>query len=135
MEPVIQQIRKALLMSLLTLASVTQAQTTEPGDPVANERSFDVGMYLGKQWKLNLRLATHRPARIMITLKDPHNGVLYRELLKKRKIKYWREFNFNGAAAGAYQFEISDGRNTIVRRVDVVDLPAVASQRYITYNP
>lgn len=134
MKTIARQSLNALLVSLLTLASPTLAQTTEPGDSVPRERSFDVGMYLGKQWNINLTLAARQPERIMITLKDPSNTVLYRESLKKRQTKYWRGFNFDGVAAGTYQFEISDGRQTIVRRIEVVDMPAVEAQRYITYN-
>ena len=111
------------------------AAPTEPGDSVTHENSFDVGMYLGENWKVNLRLAIRRPERITITVKDPGNTVLYRELLRKTTRRYWRKFDFKGSQPGVYQFEISDGCQTIVRQVEVVDMPAIESQRYITHGP
>lgn len=125
-----------LLLSLLTAASVINAQATgtEPGDSVTKEHTFDVGMYLSSDRKINLRLAIHRPERIIITVKDASNTVLYREYLRKGPASYWRKFDFKESEPGVYQFEIRDGQQTIVRRVEIVDIPPVEAQRYITYD-
>lgn len=133
----LRQILNVLLLTLLTTATAINAQaiTTGPGDSVAKERSFEIGMYLGADLKLNLRLAVRRPERVLITLKDASNTVLYREYLKKKPASYWRKFDFGESESGTYQLEIRDGRQTITRRVEVVDLPAVESQRYLTYGP
>lgn len=127
----------ALLVSLLLTATGSSAQAinAEPGDPVANETAFNVSLYMGPQWKLNLMMAISRPARITITIKNPANAVLYREIVRKGARRYWRKFNFEGSGPGAYVVEISDGRQTIARRVEIVDIPAVDSQRYIIYGP
>lgn len=125
-----------LLVSLLIAGSGINAQATgtEPGDSVTNESSFDVSLYMGPQWKLNLMLAIRRPGRVSITLKNAGNTVLYREFLKKRSTRYWRKFNFEGSAAGVYRFEISDGQKIIVRQVEIVDMPTVDAQRYMVYG-
>lgn len=137
MKTLAQQFRNALLVSLLTVASGINAQSidTEPGDPVAKERSFDIGMYIGAQRKINLMLNVNRPERIIITMRDANNTVLYREYLKKGPAKYWRKFDFEGSESGVYEFEVRTGRQTIKRRVEVVDIPAIEPQRYITYGP
>lgn len=137
MKTLAQQFRNALLVSLLTVTSVINAQAidTEPGDSVTKERSFAIGMDLGANWKVNLRVEIHQPERVIITMKDANNTVLYREYLKKGPAKHWRKFDFMGAESGVYEFEVRTGRQTIKRRVEVVDIPAIEPQRYITYGP
>ena len=129
----------ALLVSLLLTTAVSRAlaTSTEPGDTVANETSFGVNMYLGPQWKLNLMMAISRPARVTIVIRDPNNTVLYREIVSRgpRPRGYWRKFDFEGSEPGGYVVEISDGRQTVTRRIEIVNLPAVDSQRYIVYGP
>lgn len=132
-----RQIMNILLLSLLTTATVINAQATgtEPGDSVTNERSFEVGMSMGPDWKINLRLGINQAKRIIITVKDANNTVLYREHLKKGPASYWWKFDFKDSEPGVYQFEIRDGQQTIRRQVEVVNVPAVDQQRYITYGP
>lgn len=131
----IRQIRNALLVSLLLATSVLQAQVTTSGNSVTASNSFAVGMYMGPQWKINLLLDFDRPERIVITLKDAANTVLYEERIKRPPTSYWRKFDFEQSEPGIYQFEISDGRQTVIRRVEIVAMPTVEAQRYITYGP
>ena len=127
----------ALLMSLLLISAVSNAQvaSNESGNLVPNDRSFDVAMYMESPWTVNLMLTFHQPKRIIVTLKDTQHTVLYQEHLKKASTIYRRKFKFDESESGVYLLEISDGNQTIVRRVEVVDIPAVKSQRYITYGP
>ena len=131
----IQQIRNALLMSLLMTTSAIQAQVTTTGESVTVSNSFAVNMYMGPKWKINLLLDFNRPERIIIRLRNAGNVVLYEEKLRRPPTSYWRKFDFEQSEPGQYQFEISDGRQTVVRRVDVVAIPTVEAQRYITYGP
>ena len=130
-------IMNVLLTGLLLTASGINAKATgiEPGDSVTTKSSFDVGLFMGPQWRLNLMLVIHRPGWVSITVKDARNTVLYRELVKKAPTRYRRKFNFEGSEPGVYRLEISDGRNTIVRQVEIVDIPAIDAQRYIVYGP
>lgn len=132
-----QQIRYLLLASLLTTATAINAQTTgtEPTDSLAEERPFAVNMFLGAQMKINLMLTIYRPKRVSITLRDARNTVLYRENMKRDSRGYWRKFDFEESGPGVYLFEISDGRQTVTHRIVVVDVPAIAPQRYIAYGP
>ncbi|MBC8153795.1 MAG: hypothetical protein H7Z72_12865 [Bacteroidetes bacterium] len=107
----------------------------ETGDPVREESSFKVSMHTAPHWKMNLMLAIPGPARITIILKNSNNTVLYREVVKKGSRGYWRRFDFKGSEPGAYQFEITDGRQTATRRVDIVNLPAIDAQQYLIYGP
>lgn len=129
--------RNAHLVSLLLTALVSSAWATQAasGDPVKEGTSFKVNMYPGPQWKMNLMMAISRPARITITVRNPDNTVLYREIIKRGSRRYWRKFDFEGSEPGAYRFEISDGQQTIVRRVEIVSIPVIDAQRYLVYGP
>ena len=112
-----------------------QAPRIEPDDTPAYERPLGISMFMSPDWKLNVMLSTHRAGRIAITLKRADNTVLYREFVTKAPSRYWRKFNFEGSEPGVYRFEISDGQKTVVRQVEIVDIPTIEAQRYIVYGP
>ncbi|WP_093832385.1 hypothetical protein [Spirosoma endophyticum] len=138
MKTTTQHVMNVLLVSLLMAASVINAQaaTLNPDDSTPKEHSFEVGMFMEAEWTVNLMLAIHQPKRIMITLRNEKGVVIYREYLKKSTTNYRRKFKFDKSEveSGVYQFEISDNQQTIVRRVEVVNIPTVESQRYITFD-
>lgn len=137
MKTIARQITNSLMLSILMGISGVSAQATrvEPGDTTAYERPFDISMFMSPDWKLNVMLNVRQAGRVTITLKRADNTVLYQEYVKKASTRYRRRFNFEGSEPGVYQFEISDGQKTIVRRVEVVNIPAVGPQRYMTYGP
>lgn len=137
MKTTTRQITNGLILSILIGLSGVSAQAlrTEPGDTSAYERPFDISMFMSPDWKLNLMLNVRRAGRVTITLKRADDTVLYQENIRKALTRYRRRFNFDGSEPGVYRFEISDGRKTIVRRVEVVNIPAVEPQRYMTYGP
>jgi len=138
MKTTARQVMNVLLVSLLITVSVINAQASDknPGDSTPKERSFEVGMFMESGWTVNLMLAVHQPKRIMITLRDAKGVVLYREYLRKSTRNYRRKFKFDKSEveSGVYQFEVSDNQQTIVRRVEVVNIPTIESQRYITFD-
>lgn len=93
-------------------------------------------MFMESGWTINLMLAVHQPKRILILLKDAKGTILYREYLKRTPVNYRRKFKFDESEieSGVYRFEISDGQQTLVRHVEVVSIPAIEPQRYITYD-
>ena len=136
MKKTAQSTINALVVSLLLITAMSHALVagTEPGDPVAKETSFNVNTYLGPQWKLNLMMDISRPVRIMIIIRNSGNTVLYREIVSKGSRGYWRKFDFEGSEPGTYRLEISDGRQTVTRQIEIVDIPAIDSQRYIVHG-
>ncbi|WP_460973314.1 hypothetical protein [Spirosoma migulaei] len=137
MKTTTQLIMNALLLSLLLVAPALNAQpaTNEPEDSLSKQSSFEVGMFMESNWTINLMLAVHQPKRVLVTLKNDKGALLFRDYLKKIPANYRLKFRFSESDSGVYQFEISDDQQTIVRRVEVVYMPAVKSQRYITYGP
>ena len=129
-------LRITFLLGLLVTSPQLIASADKPDTAgVDKASSLNVGLYMSPQWKINLRLTSRQPGRVIITLKDANNTVLYREYVNRVSIGYWRKFDFEGSEPGVYQFEISNSQQTIVRRVEIVNVPTVESQRYITYGP
>ncbi|MVM31444.1 hypothetical protein GO755_15470 [Spirosoma sp. HMF4905] len=132
-----RQFMNVLLLSILMTAPIINAQATgtAPSDSTTKPNSFEVGLYMGNDWTVNIMLAIYQPKQVVVTLRDANNAILYRDYLKKASKSHHLKFKFNESETGQYQFEISDGRQTIVRKVEVVDMPAIQSQRYIVYGP
>ena len=124
-----------LISSVLASTIFVSAQTVGTVESIPKERSFDVGMYMDARYRINLMLVVRRSNRVSIVVRDAQNDVLYEERVKRTTPGYWRKFSFDESKSGTYTFEISDGRQTIVRRIDVVDTPAVEPQRFVIYGP
>ena len=70
-----------------------------------------------------------------ITLRDAKQTVLYRESFRSASATLRQKFDFEDMRSGSYQLEVSDGKETIRQRIEVVDVPPIDPQRYITYGP
>lgn len=128
------QFVSALLLSLILAAPASSTQIRDSDDQVVKEQSFDMLMYMGRQEQVNLNLLTHQSKQVIITLKDPQHSVVLRKYLRKSSVAYRLKFNFEGSRSGQYQFEVSDGQRTVVRQIEIVDLPAIESHRYLVYH-
>lgn len=124
----------SLLMGLFLVSPGIYAQANDSRNSLTKGPAFNISMYMDAQRKMDLRIDSHQSKRIVVVLKNAKNAVIYREYLKRSPISYWRKFNFDQSESGTYQFEISDDQQTIVRRIEVVDLPVVEPQRYIVYG-
>lgn len=126
-----------LLVSLLLAAPVSLAQAADakPDGSEKRENYFDFCLYSGTSGKVNLNLAIRRSKRVTVTLRNAGNEVVNRNYLKRSPNSYRLKYNFAETKAGVYQFEISDGLYTLIREVEVVDLPPVEPKRYIVYDP
>lgn len=137
MKTAFQQFRNVTLVCLLILVQTGNAQsiTERVEPPQTRASSFEVGTYMGENWTMNLMLAIHQSEGVTLRIRHVDNTVLYQQHLKKSRTVYHHKLNFENCKPGVYQVEISDSRQTIVRRVEVVDMPAIEAQRYITYGP
>lgn len=121
-----------LLMTIVSNVCATQAVSS---DSLKEEAPFRVNVYQTPQWKMNVVVAIHRPARITITVKNPDNTVMHQEMVGRKPGYYRWKFDFEEAQAGTYRFEITNGQQTIVRQVEIVSMPAIEAQRYMVYGP
>lgn len=139
MKRTVNNMIKSLLLSLLTATLTFGGQNlkTEGETPTGKEdagASFVINTYLSTNWKLNLVVQSRQPKRVTVILRGPQNQLLHREFLGRRQNKYWRKFDFEGSEPGVYHFEISDGAKKITRDIEIVDIPRVNEQRYLTVN-
>lgn len=139
MKRTVNNLIKIVLMSLLTVTTTLggpnlQARGKTPTAKEDTEVSFVINTFLSSNWKLNLIVQSQRPKRMTVLLRGPQNQLLHREFLGRRLYKYWRKFDFEGSEPGVYSLEISDGNKKITRHIEIVDVPRVAEQRYLTVN-
>ncbi|GAB2547429.1 hypothetical protein [Spirosoma aerophilum] len=137
MKTLLHHSKQWLLLSLLFATTVATAQATDSQEDNSRlqARTFDVGMFMGADWTINLMLDVHEPKQVSVLLRNARNTVLHQVHLRRVPMKYRLKFKFGESEFGEYQLEISDGQQTIVRRVEVVKTPTIESQRYITYGP
>ncbi|MFC5409306.1 hypothetical protein ACFPMF_08320 [Larkinella bovis] len=130
-----QQIVSTILVSLFLTAATPRVQATDTETGNAAAQSFEVGMYVGISKKLNLAVLVRGTKPVMISLKDSNNRELFRTLRKRSETSHRLRFNFENSVSGVYHIEVSDGQQTVVREVEVVETAPVEAQRYIVYNP
>lgn len=135
MKRTLRQFTNALLVGLVMISATGNAQSIDNGaDSAIGEKPFDVAAYMGANRTINLMLAVYRVKGVTLVLKDAHDTILYELYLKKSPKAYHHKLNFEGCRSGVYQLEISDGQQKVIRRIDVVDIPAIDSQRYVTFT-
>lgn len=134
MKTIKQQIVSALLIGLATSSFSLKAQSVQltGSDPEAS--SVRVGSYVNAEKNLVVLLSSKDSKRLSITLKDPKQNIIYHADLKGSSTTYQQKFNFAEAPSGQYELEVSDGSQTVVQKVKVIDVPAVEAQRFITYD-
>ncbi|GAB3988914.1 hypothetical protein GCM10028807_12610 [Spirosoma daeguense] len=135
MKSVVKTVVNGLIISLILTGSVVRAQAVKPDLEALPERqSFEVGTYMGANQTLNLMLFVLEPKGVTLTVRNTKNDIMHELYLKRSPRAYHQKLNFEGSKPGTYRLEISDGRKTVVRRIEVVDIPAIESQRYVTYS-
>ncbi|WP_420148387.1 hypothetical protein [Spirosoma sp.] len=135
MKSIVRQFMNALILSLLVGGATVHAQSFDSRlSAVDREKSFDVATYMGANRTLNLMIAVRLVKGVTLKLKNAEGTVLHELYLKNSPRAYHHKLNFDGSQAGVYQLEITDGRQIVVRRIEVTDIPAIESQRYITYS-
>ena len=119
-----------LMMSMIGRAqSIDQQITTSVA-----EKPFELGTYMGVNRSINLMLMVNQVPGVTLTIKDADDTTLHELYMKKSPRVYHYKLNFDGSQSGIYTVAISDGRKTIIRRIEVVDIPATEAQRYITFT-
>lgn len=119
------------LMIAAALATVNVAAfAEEPETTTAKKKSFAVGMYQTiNSTKMNLLVEKTGSDKIYVVLKDAKNEVLYAETIAKKDAKYWRKFDMADLKDGNYRFEVSNGKETVVKEI------SLATEKPATYVP
>jgi hypothetical protein len=97
-------------------------------------KSFAVGMYQPvNTMKMNLLVKNDGGQRIHIILKNLNEDILYSENLSKNAGNYSRKFDFIDMENGKYIFEISNGKSTEVKTVNV-ESKKIETAKSISFN-
>ncbi|WP_461042809.1 hypothetical protein [Spirosoma harenae] len=130
-----QQFTLLFSLFLLVIGIAVNAQTTD--QKITREvasKPFEVGTYMGENRTVNVMVMVRQVAGITLKIKSADDELLQELYVKKSPRAYHYKLNFDGTQSGQYKLEISDGQKIEVRRIDVVDVPAVKAQRYITFT-
>ncbi|MBN8824898.1 MULTISPECIES: hypothetical protein [unclassified Spirosoma] len=128
---------KLLVLSfyLIMLSVAGMAQSPDQNIPeTEEEKPYEISAYMGSNRIVNLMVVVRQLKGVTLKVKDPTDTILHELQLKKSPRAYHIKLNFEDSQSGQYQLEISDGRNLLIRRIEVVDVPAIESQRYITFT-
>ena len=106
----------ALVAGMITL---TTAMAADPIETSAVS-PFEVGMYrVVNSMKINLMIEKTEGVWVEIRLKNEKNEVIYTEVVNKRSKNFAKKFDLAGLEDGKYRFEITNGKETIVKEVNL----------------
>ncbi|MFN8352957.1 MAG: hypothetical protein U0Y10_00800 [Spirosomataceae bacterium] len=125
---------KTLMLAAVVAASTVSAFAEEPTETTAKKKAFSVGMYQSvNTTKMNLIVEKSAADRVFVALKNDKDEVLYSETIAKKDAKYWRKFDLSDLQDGKYRFEISSGRDKVVKEVNLsTEKPVSESERAIS---
>jgi hypothetical protein len=114
----LKNIAIALVAGIFTFSTVL---ATEPMETKLDaNKSFDVGMYrIVNSMKVNVAVEKLKGNIVEITLKNDKNEVIYTEFIGKKLVKFSKKFDLTGLVDGKYRFEITNGKETITKEVNV----------------
>jgi len=116
----------ALVAGLFTFSAVSATELPEG-------KTFDVGMYrVVNTMKINVMIAKEQGNWIEIRLKNKDNETIYVEVVNRKTTQFAKKFDLEGLEDGEYRFEITNGKETIVKEINLqTKAPTVASYRTV----
>lgn len=135
MKPIISQlILVSLYLLMINVAGKAQSADSIVSTTGVGKKPFELATYMGANRTVNLMLLVNQPQGVTLKVKNADDVTLHELQMKKSLRAYHIKLNFDSSQSGVFKLEISDGRKTLVRQIDVVDLPATEAQRYITFT-
>ncbi len=108
----------ALIAGIFTFSTVLASEPIE--NKLTPSKSFDVGMYrIINSMKVNVTIEKTKGNSLEITLKNDKNETIYTEFVSKKLVAFAKKFDLTGLTDGKYRFEISDGKETITKEINV----------------
>ncbi|WP_337041969.1 hypothetical protein [Emticicia sp. 17c] len=114
MKKLVRNSALALVAGLFTFSSVLATE-------LAEGKTFDVGMYrVNNTMKINVMIAKEQGNWVEIRLKNEKNETIYVEVVNRKTTQFAKKFDLQGLEDGKYRFEISNGKETIVKEVSLL---------------
>src|SRR6218665_19273 len=103
----------ALVAGLFTFSAVSSTELTEG-------KTFDVGMYrVVNTMKINVMIAKEEGNWVEIRLKNDKNETIYVEVVNRKAKQFAKKFDLQGLEDGKYRFEISNGKETVTKEINL----------------
>ncbi|AFK03896.1 hypothetical protein Emtol_2761 [Emticicia oligotrophica DSM 17448] len=112
----------ALVAGIFSFSSVLANSPIEKNDEskTATKRSFNVGMYrIINSMKVNVLVDKQDSKALDISVKNEQNEVVYSEVVGKNINKFSKKLDLSGLKDGKYRIEISNGKETVTKQVNV----------------
>lgn len=111
----------ALLISAVTFTTTVSASASGPKKP-HRIAAYQVGAYGSLDGtKLNVAIDKEQGGRVDVSLKNEKGTLLFHQTLKNSDEKFRAKLDVSELAAGTYQLEVSNGKETTVRNLTIVD--------------
>ncbi|WP_044172392.1 hypothetical protein [Flectobacillus major] len=118
-------------LSVVSFVTFANNDTNAPN----KTKTFEIGMFQSKNsLKMNLMLEKVTDKRISIVLKDEDGRVLHQETVAKKVPSYCGKFDMSELQDGVYTFEITDGTEKIIKKVNLHSPANTDVTRKITVN-
>lgn len=116
----------ALVAGLFTFTAVSATE-------LAEGKTFDVGMYrVVNTMKVNLTIAKEQGNWVEVRIKNEKNETIYVEVINRKTTQFAKKFDLQGLEDGKYRFEISNGKETVTKEINLqTKLPAASDYRTV----
>ena len=129
MKTIIKSLVCALaLSSTVAFAHQTSDEKSTDHRPVP---TFESSAYVSSDANLRLAIKKNAPERVYITLRNSEGVVLFSETVGKKEMSYAAKINVKDLNDGAYQLEISSGKEHVVKKLNLTS-KTVETQRLVT---
>lgn len=116
----------ALVAGLFTFTSVSATE-------LAEGKTFDVGMYrVVNTMKINLTIAKEQGNWVEIRIKNEKSETIYVEVINRKTTQFAKKFDLQSLEDGKYRFEISNGKETVTKEINLqTKLPNASDYRTV----
>lgn len=116
----------ALVAGLFTFTAVSATE-------LAEGKTFDVGMYrVVNTMKINLTIAKEQGNWVEIRIKNEKNETIYVEIVNRKTTQFAKKFDLQSLEDGKYRFEISNGKETVTKEINLqTKLPSASDYRTV----
>lgn len=128
---------KTFAIALFTTVSFFATAKTDANDATNTQTTFKVGVYQTlNTMKVNVMIEKLSGKNLTVFIKNADGEVLHTERIGKKQVTYHGKFNLEDLENGKYSFEICDGKNKIVKNVEVgrTKVNAPIADRFISLN-
>lgn len=121
------------VVALLITTSLARAEDNN-ADP-KKTMSFEIGLFQSKNsMKMNVIIEKTADKDLIVRLRDSKGEILVTEHVNKKDTSYHAKYDMSELVDGKYTFEFTQGRDKMVKEVNLVTTKPTEINRQITLN-